>query len=181
MSVEDADPARGSEPLPEGAVRFDGELASGDDRLHAEQFYDAYTINAREGQQVTVTMTSGTFDPYLIVKAPDGEQWENDDAGGASRSHIVLTARQTGPFEILATSYSPGATGSYSIIARVSDGASGQTGARVEDGSEASGDERFDEGAGAVSGETVHGEGLHGGTSRHHWAADSRLRAPERE
>ena len=182
VSVEDADPARGSAPLPEGAVRFDGELASGDGQLPTEQFYDAYTLRARAGQQVTVTMTSEAFDTFLIVKTPDGEQRENDDAGGTSRSHVVLTARQTGIYEIIATSYPPGATGSYSIIARVSDGASGQTGVRVEDGSEASGDERFDEGgAGAVSGETVHDKGLLGGTSRNHSTGEGRLRVPERE
>lgn len=109
-----------------GLVRFDGTLASGDRELNSGEYYDVYDIEVEEGARLTVTMRSRDFDTYLIVKRPDREQEDDDDASddredGYRRSRVVLTAPVSGTYRILATSYEVGETGHYTVIATTRD------------------------------------------------------------
>ena len=110
-----------------GFVRFDGVLAPGDRELKSGEYYDVYDIEAEEGQRLTVTMRSRDFDTYLIVKRPDREQEDDDDAStdgddGYRVSQVILTVPVTGTYRILATSYATGETGRYTVIATLRDG-----------------------------------------------------------
>ncbi len=78
----------------------------------------------REGQWITVTVTTDRFDPYLIVRSPGLEQSEIDDAGsdtGATR--MSVRAGESGRWEVLVTSYAPGETGDYTLTYHVTDAA----------------------------------------------------------
>lgn len=109
-----------------GLVRFDGTLAAGDRELKSGEYYDVYDIEVEEGQRLTVTMRSRDFDTYLIVKRPDREQEDDDDASGdrddgIRKSEVVFTAPVSGTYRILATSYEAGETGRYTVIVSLRD------------------------------------------------------------
>ena len=85
------------------------------------------------GGQAVIDLRSGEFDPYLLVRAPDGEQFENDDyEGDASRSLLSLDLDQDGTYRITVTSYGAGETGGYTVeitLPQANDGPRRSTGA----------------------------------------------------
>jgi hypothetical protein len=94
-----------------------GALASDDCRLDIDNsFYDAWTFQATAGQTVQITM-SASFDTYLILFDPSGNEIdENDDGPGlGSNSRISFTPDATGTYTVYANSYDVGATGNYSL------------------------------------------------------------------
>lgn len=98
------------------AQSHSGTLESGDEtRSDSGQYTDSYDFDAEEGQQVTVNMSSDAFDTYLIVESPSGTRTENDDAGSTSESRVELIADAGGTWRAIATSYSSGDTGDYTV------------------------------------------------------------------
>ncbi|HYE96235.1 MAG TPA: pre-peptidase C-terminal domain-containing protein [Rubricoccaceae bacterium] len=133
----------------ESGVRFErGELRNGDETLTSGEYRDEYTFQGRSGESVVIELRSGDFDPYLILKMPNGEQLDNDDhEGDLTRSLISTTLPEDGTYRVLVTTYEPGETGDYDLSIR---GGSGEGGAgrfaaargrRQERGDLASGDE----------------------------------------
>ena len=45
-------------------------------------FFDEYTFTATAGQQLSISMSSATFDTYLIMLDPDNVDTQDDDGGG---------------------------------------------------------------------------------------------------
>jgi hypothetical protein len=122
--------------------RHEGRLVSSDRTLGSGEYYDVYTINGRSGEQVVVDLRSSEFDPYLIVIAPDDEQFENDDhEGDAGRSLVSLQVPQDGEYRVVVTSYKAGETGAYDL--RIDRPGTSRAGARVERGSLAAGDRQL--------------------------------------
>lgn len=79
-------------------------------------FFNAYTFEGRAGQQVQVEMSSSEVDPYLILLAPDGQNLaQDDDSAGGSNARLSATLPTNGIYTVLANTYTPGETGSYSI------------------------------------------------------------------
>jgi len=89
------------------------------------RFVDVYSFSGTAGQQITINMTSGTFDTYLyLLNSSNQALAEDDDGGSGTNSRIpffsgTFTLPATGTYTIYATSYSfdgfTGGTGSYSI------------------------------------------------------------------
>lgn len=105
-----------SPPATAGIGTFNGQLAAGDAQLTSGEFQDTWQITGRQGQTVRISMTSSDFDTYLMVRGPAGTSADNDDrAQGDLNSEIVLTFPIDATYQIVATSYSPGETGSYSL------------------------------------------------------------------
>jgi len=79
--------------------------------------YDEYTFEAESDEEVTVRLEAPTedFDTYLIVEAPNGETYENDDFEGLYVSQVTFTAPVNGEYAIWASSYSSGGTGDYTV------------------------------------------------------------------
>jgi len=94
----------------------DGHLERGDDRLEDDEYCDTYLIDADVGTVVRITQTSDEIDSYLIVRRPDGTQWENDDytVGESLDSRLTILINERGDYEILCTSYSV-ETGRYQV------------------------------------------------------------------
>jgi hypothetical protein len=93
-----------------------GQLAAGDTRLQSGEFTDVYTFQGRRGQRATISLTSTQFDPYLILRHPDGQQVDNDDGGdGSLNSQISLILPQDGLYQVTATSFQPGESGPYTL------------------------------------------------------------------
>ncbi len=101
-----------------------GSLAAGDRTLRSGEFTDSYAFDWPAGATFELRLRSTAFDTYLIVKAPDGSQQDNDDEGpGVTSSHLVYTATAAGRYEVLVTSYQPGETGDYELTVTPSGGA----------------------------------------------------------
>ena len=93
-----------------------GTLAEGDSTLSSGEYVDVYTFEGRAGQQVTVSMTSGAFDSYVMVRGPSGFSEDNDDREtGDTNAQLTVRLPATGTYRIQATSYQSGETGAYRV------------------------------------------------------------------
>jgi hypothetical protein len=106
-----------------------GSLATSDQTLPDGSYYDRYTINARSGERLTITLESGDFDAFLLLfkqGASAAEKLADDDDGaGGTNAQIAYDLTSDGTYIILANSYGAGATGNYTL--RVSRGATAST------------------------------------------------------
>jgi hypothetical protein len=123
-----------------------GRLERGDDTLTSGEFADSYTFTASAGQRAVIELRSDDFDPYVFVRAPNGEQFDNDDFGDdASRSLLALDLTENGEYRVTVTSYAKGETGAYTLALEV--GASLGLAARTQhDGALESGDDTLKSG-----------------------------------
>ena len=118
-----------------------GSLSASDESLSSGEFFDRVPLRLGAGERVAIEVTSSDFDPYLIVKNPDGTQDDNDDCDGdVTRSCLDVVASEAGDWEILVTSYRPKETGAYALSIDRGAPATASTGSRVEAGTLASGD-----------------------------------------
>lgn len=110
--------------VPTGAARaqsttvHSGALQSGDATLEGGEFVDDYTVSASPGQEIVVVVSAVEFDPYVIVISPSGKETLNDDFGGsADVSLIEVGVEEAGAWRVRVTSYEPGMTGPYALVA----------------------------------------------------------------
>lgn len=110
---------RSQEGIEYEEVADSGELErelSGDEVTLADGSYaDGYSFVAEEGNTVIVEMRSDDFDTYLKIRGPGGMDESNDDAEGETDSRIAFRVRETGRYQITATSYKSGDSGDYAI------------------------------------------------------------------
>jgi S1-C subfamily serine protease len=105
-------------PLPSGRPAK-GVLDSTDPRLEDGSFYDLYFFPARAGQQVSVQMSSPSFDSYLAWGRMDGGKFtqmgrsEEREADGGSR--VTITAPADGVYVVRANSRRGGQSGPYTL------------------------------------------------------------------
>lgn len=96
-----------------------GSLSDGDcnSTRRADRKADLYTFSGSAGQRVTITMSSSSFDTYLILARTGGESLrEDDDGGGGTNSRIAdFTLPSTGSYTIEATAYASGGRGAYAV------------------------------------------------------------------
>ena len=93
-----------------------GDLADGDSTLSSGEYVDVYTFEGRAGQQVTISMTSGDVDAYVMLRGPSGFAEENDDRdAGLTDAQVSVRLPANGTYRIQATTYEPGETGRYRI------------------------------------------------------------------
>lgn len=103
-----------------------GRLARGDATLSSGEFVDTWTLDVQRGQTYTVRLSSGDFDPYLLVRGPGGLSEDNDDDSsqrGSNASRITFTAPADGQARVSATSYRSGESGGYQLTLEAGDGA----------------------------------------------------------
>ncbi len=83
------------------------------ENIHCEQ----YTFKGRKGQQVILKMVSKNFDPYLVLRTPDGNKLElsEDMSPGNWNAQIVTTLPINGNYTVIAGTSSKGESGSYSL------------------------------------------------------------------
>lgn len=118
LTSRDAAPT-GSRSAGEGVQITQGALAAGDRTLSSGEFTDEYRFVWPVGRTVHLEARSTDFDSYLIVRAPSGEQQDNDDQSpGVVNAALELAVREAGEYRVLVTSYRPGETGSYTLAVR---------------------------------------------------------------
>ena len=102
-----------------GQQNHSGTLEDGDETLDSGEFADGYTVEAAAGQTITVDLTSSDFDTYVILRAPSGEQFDNDDLDSdTEHSQLVQRAGEAGTWRVIATSYEEGEGGAYRLAIR---------------------------------------------------------------
>ncbi|MBN1944672.1 MAG: caspase family protein [Bradymonadales bacterium] len=82
---------------------------------------------ARQGERVTLRLTSAVFDTVAVLFGPDGQVWINDDANdvgedGTERtldSTLVVFAPTSGLYHFVVTAYADTGGGTYRIRSRV--------------------------------------------------------------
>lgn len=96
-----------------------GSLGPGDPILNDNSFFDSYPFSGRAGQQVTISLQSQDFDPYLLLVDEAGNLLaENDDISGSDyNSQIVFTLPLDGTYRIIANSFDPAGQGFYTLTA----------------------------------------------------------------
>jgi hypothetical protein len=100
-----------------------GDLSSSDEVLDVDgSFIDWYSVNVSGDTRFGVTLRSQDFDAYLIVELPNGQFLEDDDSGGSATgemwgtdSALTVVTSDRGTVRIGVNSYSPGATGRYTL------------------------------------------------------------------
>ena len=108
----------------------DAELAARPPRerrrdAHVRRVLRRLHFHRHRGQRAVVDLRSGDFDPYIFVRAPSGEQFDNDDfEGDASRSLLSLDLTENGEYRVTVTSYGKGETGGYTLSIDVGSDAS---------------------------------------------------------
>lgn len=83
--------------------------------------YGRFWLHGVAGQQLTITMSSGTFDTFLEIYPlnTDGTVGallaSDDDGGGGTNSRLVFNVTGTGFFELRARTFSADVTGAYTL------------------------------------------------------------------
>jgi hypothetical protein len=105
----------GAAALTPGAV-IRGRLESGDGVLQSGEYRDQFNFEGSSGEVAVIDLRSGEFDPYLMVRTPSGEQYDNDDhEGDATRSLVSIPLAESGTYSVSVTSYRAEETGGYTL------------------------------------------------------------------
>jgi len=97
-------------------MQHQGALAPKDLLWSDGAYYDLYQVGVAAGDRVSIRLTSTAIDPYLFVVDERG-RWmaEDDDSAGGRNALATFTAPADGTYSVIASSFSPGEQGSYSI------------------------------------------------------------------
>jgi hypothetical protein len=98
----------------------DGTLGGGEALPSGEPMAVFLLDGVRAGQTFTVDLRAAAFDPYLLLSSPNGQLWENDDAGGTRDSRLTVTASAPGTYRIVVSAYRAGMGGPFQLA--ISDG-----------------------------------------------------------
>jgi hypothetical protein len=121
LTLEDAGVAPQVEPRGPvavgGSVR--GELDAADPTLDDDSHFELWTLRARAGEAVEITLRSSDFDAFLSVGRHVGGVWteidSDDDGAGGTDSRLEFTAPAAGDYHIRVSSFSGGETGAYTL------------------------------------------------------------------
>jgi len=96
-----------------------GNLSTGDVLLNSDSTYaQAWSIQGRAGQTITIDLESDAFDSYLFLRGPGisgGRDFQDDDSGGNCNARLTATFPQTGEFEIVVNTQEHYRTGAFSL------------------------------------------------------------------
>jgi len=96
-----------------------GNLTRNDVLLTSDSTYaQAWTIQGRAGQTVTIDLESDAFDSYLFLRGPGvsgGRDFQDDDGGGNCHARLTATFPQNGEYEIVVNTADKYATGAFTL------------------------------------------------------------------
>ncbi|MDY6782848.1 MAG: CAP domain-containing protein [Cyanobacteriota bacterium] len=98
-----------------------GVLEAGDSVIPQDgSLYDVYTFEGREGQAVTVSLSSADFDTYVILLDSEGRAIaENDDlTPDNTDSGFSITLPRTGTYRAVVNAYDAQGRGQYTLTVR---------------------------------------------------------------
>ena len=93
-----------------------GALSASDFITAGNSYVEAWALEGRPGQEVSIDLISDDFDSYLYVIGPGlGETLTDDDGGGACHARINFTVLDRGVFHVVASSTAWRQAGTYQI------------------------------------------------------------------
>lgn len=117
--------AAGSYPAVRMGQTVTGRLETSDPKLDDGSHYDVFTYTGNPGDEIVITLSSTSFDPYLTLArmfSGDVERVaQDDDSGPGNNAQVRATLNQTGTYVIMANSFSADETGPYSLIVQRAD------------------------------------------------------------
>jgi hypothetical protein len=100
----------------EPGVAVNGMLEQGDERLADGEYCDYFSFAGSVGSLAIIDLRAEAFDSYLIVRAPSGQQLDNDDfEGDSSRSLVSFPMREPGRYTVCVTSFRAQESGEYEL------------------------------------------------------------------
>lgn len=109
-----AQPLEGGLANLKSTFRKEGELQTTDAKLKGGEYNDIYDLKLPPGLVCRARLAGEGFDPYLLVKLPDGTQVEADDTQGTDAEVVFITAGE-GKTGFMATSSRAGEVGHYLV------------------------------------------------------------------
>jgi hypothetical protein len=100
------------------AVTRTGVLGPGDQTLESGEYAETFTFNWNAGESHVVRLTSTVFDPYVIVRPPNGgAQLDNDDVDSnvGTDAGLTVACAATGQYTVVATSFRSGESGAFTL------------------------------------------------------------------
>jgi len=115
---------KSEQELPLNGVAIDGSLTKGDRTYmdlaqNINTYADYYLIAGKQGQTVTIEMTSNQIDPYLVLRDRQGKglAFNDDISSQDSTAKIEITLPEDGNYTVIARSAESGESGNYRISA----------------------------------------------------------------
>jgi Bacterial pre-peptidase C-terminal domain len=103
-----------------------GELTDSDEALESDNSrFDVYLIQGEANQTITIELSSGDFDPFLMLLDSDGQSIaQNDDISPTdTNSFLTTTLPSSGTYLVVVNGLDSTSLGSYRVTASVSSGA----------------------------------------------------------
>lgn len=93
-----------------------GALSSSDFVSPEDAFVEAWRLEARAGEHLTIDLLSTDFDAYLYVVGPGlTETLRDDDGAGGCNARIAFTALEDGSFRVVASALGGHVSGTYTL------------------------------------------------------------------
>ncbi len=106
---------------------FSETLTDGDGTYETGEFVDSFEYSFEAGQKASVVLSSWEFDSYLVVTAPSGENFANDDFENQfGMARVDFDVTESGVYTISATTYEAGEKGPYQLAISTGGAAFGQ-------------------------------------------------------
>ena len=116
--VVDLTPAK-AQPikLDKGTVTIQSAIGKSDAFDKESKYYKVYALEAQKGKFYRVEMTAkGTFDPFVRVQEPGGNILKSEETGDGKVSKLTFSPPQPGTYHIVATSFTAGTTGEFTLV-----------------------------------------------------------------
>lgn len=118
------------------SVSESGRLDANSQVLHDGSYFDTYSFDGREGEQVTVAVSSDDFDAYVMLLDPDGVFIDHSDniegmgtfqlsdgrsypqadpSKDSTNAFLIVTLPVTGTYQVLVNSRNTGEAGRYTV------------------------------------------------------------------
>lgn len=95
---------------------YTGALSAADYHSADDNLLEAWELEGRAGQTVTIDLASDQFDARLYVTGPGlVSTLRDEDGGGGCNSRLTVTFLENGTFRVVAGSLGPTQTGTYTI------------------------------------------------------------------
>ncbi len=94
---------------------IEGRLDPRDEQLPKGEYADRIERTINAASPFSVELESYGFDGFLVVRAPDGQMWRNDDSGSTSSSRLADLPPMAGTWTIWATTLNADEVGAYDL------------------------------------------------------------------
>jgi len=115
--VQASPPARQLAQVNTGSIT--GRLDENSEVFEGGQYFTRYIYEGIAGATVTFELASADFDARIALVAPDGDLLgRDDDSGDGTNARLTVELPNTGTYQMVVISASPGEIGAYTLTAR---------------------------------------------------------------